>query len=55
MRKFHGAITTDVVGASCPFEFEVEDDATEEEIEAEAKEAAFNWIDWWYEEVKDQS
>lgn len=54
MRLFRGEITTDVVGASCEFEFEVEDDATEQEIEETAKETAFNLVDWWYEEVKEQ-
>lgn len=52
MRRFKGEISTNVTGSECVFEFEVADDATEEEIEEEAKEAAFNWINWEYREVK---
>lgn len=51
MRKFKGRIMTNIIGSEVDFEFEVDDDATEEEIEEEAKEAAFNYIDWGYEEV----
>lgn len=52
MRKFIGKIQTDTVGSECDFEFEVEDDATPEQIEVEAREAAFNHVDWSYSEVK---
>lgn len=52
MKRFEGIITTDVIGSECEFEFEVDDDATEDEIEREAKNAAFNYIEWWYKEVK---
>jgi len=52
MRKFKGIISTNVNGSECEFEFEVSENATEEEIEEEAKEAAFNWINWEYREVK---
>ena len=45
MRKFKGKISTNLVGSACAFEFEVEDDATEEEIEEAGRDAAFNWID----------
>lgn len=34
------------------FEFEVDDNATAEQIEAEAKQAAFELVQWHYEEVK---
>ena len=50
MRKFYGEISTNIVGSECEFEFEVEDNATDVEIEECAKETAFNLIDWWYEE-----
>jgi len=50
MRKFVGSIRTNVVGSNCNFEFEVEDNATEEEIEEEGKQAAFENIDWYYNE-----
>ena len=52
MRKFKGTIETNVIGSACEFEFEVEDNATEDEIEEEAKETAFNFINWQYQEVK---
>lgn len=52
MRKFKGIISTNIVGSECEFEFEVEDDATEEDIEMEARDAAFNWISWEYDEIK---
>lgn len=55
MRKFRGAISTNVVGSERQFDFEVEDDATEEEIEEVAQMAAFEFIDWYYEEIKDNS
>jgi hypothetical protein len=52
MRQFTGVIRTDKIGSECEFEFEVEDDATTEQIDAEAREAAFNFIEWSYAEVK---
>ena len=52
MRKFKGSICTNAVGSECEFEFEVRDDATEEQIEEEAREAAFNWVNWEYDEIK---
>lgn len=51
-RKFTGSISTNKVGSECSFEFEADDDATEDQIEELAREAAFDWIDWNYEEVK---
>lgn len=51
MRKFKGSIKTDVQGSEIEFEFEVEDDATPEQIDAEAKEAAFDFVQWHYEEA----
>lgn len=50
MRKFTGVIKTDIEDSACEFEFEVEDNATDEEIEAAGKEVAFGHIDWYYNE-----
>lgn len=52
MRKFIGYITTNFVGCKADFEFEVNDDATEAEIEEAAHEAAFEHVEWSYEEAK---
>jgi len=52
MKHFTGMIRTDKVGSECEFEFEAENDATDEEIEQEAREAAFNCIEWNYEGSK---
>ena len=52
MRTFTGTIKTDVQGSEVEFEFEVDDNATAEQIEAEAKQAAFEIVQWHYEEVK---
>jgi len=50
MRKFKGVIRTNKVGSDCQFEFEVDDDATEGEIEEVARECAFELIDWHFTE-----
>lgn len=52
MKQYRGSIKTDKVGSDCYFEFEAEDDASPEEIEAEARDAAFEKIEWYFEEVK---
>ncbi|MCJ2370009.1 MULTISPECIES: hypothetical protein [Pseudomonas] len=52
MRTFTGTIKTDVQGSEVEFEFEVEDDATQEQIDDEAKQAAFDCVQWHYNEVK---
>ncbi|NWD57148.1 hypothetical protein HX878_20670 [Pseudomonas veronii] len=52
MRAFTGSIKTDVQGSEVEFEFEVEDDATQEQIDDEAKQAAFDCVQWHYNEVK---
>jgi len=52
MRTFTGIIKTDAQGSEVEFEFEVEDNATQEEIEEEAKQAAFDCVQWSYNEVK---
>lgn len=51
MKRFKGVIRTDRVGSDCEFEFEVEDNANQEEIELEAREAAFNYVEWNFHEV----
>lgn len=52
MRKFVGSIGTRMHGSDCEFEFEVEDDATEEQIEEIAQECAFELIDWHFKEIE---
>lgn len=52
MRFYTGTIQTDVQGSAVEFEFEVADDATDEQIEEEAKQAAFDHIQWSYQEQK---
>lgn len=52
MRKFIGEISTNKIGSECHFEFEVPDDATDEEIEEEARQAAFEKVEWHYNEQK---
>lgn len=52
MRTFTGTIKTDVDGSEVEFEFDVPDEATQEQIEEEAKQAAFDWVQWSYDEVK---
>jgi hypothetical protein len=51
MREFKGFIKTDKVGSLCEFKFEVENDASDTDIEEIAKECAFELIEWNYEEV----
>lgn len=50
MRKFTGVIKTHKLGSECDFAFEVSDSATNKEIEQEAREAAFDNVEWYYEE-----
>jgi hypothetical protein len=52
MRTFQGTIKTDVQGSEVEFEFEVPDDATQEQIDEEAKQAAFDCVQWHFDEVK---
>lgn len=54
MKTVQGYIQTNKIGSECQFEFDVEDDATEEEIEEMAKDAAFQHIEWSY-TVEDQA
>ena len=48
MKIIQGQIRTSKVGSACEFEFEVEDDATPDEIESMARDAAFDLIEWNY-------
>lgn len=52
MRKFKGSIGTGMVGSRVKFEFEVDDECTDEEIEEYAQEVAFEKIEWSFEEVE---
>lgn len=52
MRRFKGFIKTDMLGSTCEFEFEVENEATVKEIEEEAREEAFNHVEWGFKEVE---
>lgn len=47
MRTFKGKIATDSQGSECEFEFEVADDATQAQIEAEAREATAFCVPYW--------
>lgn len=46
MKKIRWYLNTGFAGCNYEGDFEVEDDATEDEIEVLAKEEAFNVIDW---------
>lgn len=50
MKKIKVWLNTGFAGCVHENEFEVDDDATEEEIEEMAKEIAFNDIDWGWSE-----
>ncbi len=53
MRKIKAYLDTGFAGCRIEEEFEVENDATQEQIEEEAREAVFNSIDWGWHEVLD--
>lgn len=52
MKKIKVNIATNKVGSSCSRIIEVDDDATEQEIDEEAWETACDMIDFYWEEVK---
>lgn len=52
MRTFKGIIKTDVQGSEMEFEFEVDDNATQAQIDEEARQAAFEFVQWHYDEVR---
>jgi hypothetical protein len=51
MNKYIAFVKTYMQGSVCEEEFEMPDNATEEEIEEAAREAAFNNVDWWWEKI----
>ena len=51
MRTIEGYVETGKVGSRCVFEFEVEDDATDEEIDELARDLMFEQIEWSYYET----
>ena len=53
MRKIVVYLNADIVGGDIEVEFEVKDDATDDEIEKEAFQQAMNFVDWYWEEVKE--
>ncbi|ENH5717950.1 hypothetical protein ABV905_005410, partial [Escherichia coli] len=53
-RKFKIIIETGIAGGDSEDEFEVNDDATPDEIHNEAKEIFFNYCNYSYHEIKDE-
>lgn len=51
MKKIKVTVQTQKVGSKCEITFEIEDDATEEEIEEVAMASMFDMIDWTWQEV----
>lgn len=51
MKLYKGYVATNKVGSDCDFEFEADDDATEDEIGELAREAMFEQIEWNFEVV----
>jgi len=47
MKHFKGIVKTTKFGSGCEFEFDVEDNATPEDIEKEEREAALQHVEWW--------
>lgn len=52
MRTIRYYIAMGIQGCEYEDTFEVEDDATDQQIEDAARDAAFDHIDWGFEEVK---
>lgn len=52
MRKIRVYLNTDLAGCTIEDEFEVDDNASNDEIEEMAKESMFDHIDWGWEEIK---
>lgn len=53
MRRIEGYVKTRIYGSTCYFDLEVEDDATEKEIEDEVMEAMWDEIEVGWEEKED--
>lgn len=49
MKMVRGWVETRMVGSRCEFEFEVEDDATDEEIDEYARDVMFDCVEWSFE------
>lgn len=54
MKKYKGRVSTDRVGSAVTFEFEVNDNATEEQINEIALECMWECISMDYEEVESE-
>jgi len=54
MRKIAAYLNADIAGYDLEVEFEVEDDATDDEIEKEAFQQVMSFVDWYWEEVKEE-
>lgn len=54
MKKYHGYVGTRKIGSDCHFEFEVEDNATEKEIQEIAIECMWDELEFNYEEIKEK-
>ena len=52
MKKYRGYVSTSKIGSDCEFEFEVEDNATEKEIQDIAIQCAWDELSFDYEEIK---
>lgn len=52
MRRIKVGISMRLQGCEIEEEIEVEDDATEEDIEEQVREWAFGNVEWWHEEIK---
>lgn len=48
MIKYSGYVSIGLVGCRRKFEFEIEADATDEEVEEAGRDAMFNIIEWYY-------
>ena len=55
MRFFRVYVNTPYAGTNEEIDFEVEDDATDEEIEDEARESFFNYFNYSFEELERES
>lgn len=53
MQKIRVSIRTQKVGSECTDHFEIEDDATDDEIEDAAKEVIWNMAEWNWERAEE--
>jgi hypothetical protein len=51
MRKFKGTVATNKVGSKVEFEFECDDDDTDEQIEEYFNEIIWDKVETWYKEI----